>query len=184
MASLMVTGSRELDASAPASDALRTAAAALGEPTPTLVHGQARGADRLCADLAGSMGWPVLGHPARWSEHGPECPPWHAGKRTCRAAGHRRNREMLATGPDLVLALPAHPRQVSAQQASSSSSRGTWGAVDMAMAMGIPVVVLWKGLLWPGDEAAAAMLARVGPTGSQGELPVAAHRYPRGEDSP
>ena len=55
----------------------------------TLIHGAARGADTIAADVARSLGWEVIPYPADWRRFG-------------RAAGPRRNAEMLRTGPDTV----------------------------------------------------------------------------------
>ena len=56
-----------------------------------IVHGAARGADRLAGRVARALGWPVEEHPAAWTQYG-------------RAAGHKRNLAMLATHPALVIA--------------------------------------------------------------------------------
>ena len=56
-----------------------------------IVHGAARGADRLAGRVARALGWPVEEHPAAWMQYG-------------RAAGHKRNLAMLATHPALVIA--------------------------------------------------------------------------------
>lgn len=60
-------------------------------PTPVLVHGGARGADNL-ADAAGrSLGMTVEAFPADWKGKG-------------RAAGPLRNKQMLDSGVDTVVA--------------------------------------------------------------------------------
>ena len=56
-----------------------------------IVHGAARGADRLAGRVAQALGWPVEEHPADWTRYG-------------RAAGHKRNLAMRATHPALVIA--------------------------------------------------------------------------------
>lgn len=58
---------------------------------PTLVHGNARGADRIAAGIWQTWGLPIETHPADWSRHG-------------KAAGHVRNRHMVALGADVCLA--------------------------------------------------------------------------------
>lgn len=59
-----------------------------------LIHGGARGADRLSEDWAGTVQLPVEVYYARWDRLGP-------------AAGHERNARMLRQGrPDLVVAFP------------------------------------------------------------------------------
>ena len=56
-----------------------------------LIHGDARGADRLAGEWAGERGIPVL-----------VCP--EDRKRDGRGARSKRNRRMLAENPDLVVA--------------------------------------------------------------------------------
>lgn len=55
----------------------------------TVVHGAARGADRLAARAAEACGLEVEPHPADWNRY-------HGG------AGHIRNEEMAATRPELA----------------------------------------------------------------------------------
>jgi hypothetical protein len=88
-------------------------AAARGEHL-IVVHGGAAGADLLADDwVAGAQGagWRVYvdQHPAEWPDCAADCPPGHRKKRRdrteyCPTAGHRRNAEMVALGPDLCLA--------------------------------------------------------------------------------
>lgn len=59
----------------------------------TLVHGDAKGADRLAHQWATNNNVPTEPHPANWKKHG-------------KAAGPIRNREMLDTKPELVVAFP------------------------------------------------------------------------------
>lgn len=63
-------------------------------PDVTVVHGDARGADRLAGQAAKELRLAVQVFPADWECHG-------------KAAGAIRNREMLDTAPDLVLAFHA-----------------------------------------------------------------------------
>lgn len=58
---------------------------------PVLVHGAARGADQLAAQIWTTYGLPDEPHPADWDAHG-------------RRAGFLRNAEMVALGADLCLA--------------------------------------------------------------------------------
>jgi hypothetical protein len=58
-----------------------------------LIHGDARGADRLAGEWATANGIPVETHPADW-------------KRCGRGAGPMRNRSMLDERPDLLVAFP------------------------------------------------------------------------------
>lgn len=58
-----------------------------------LVHGDARGADTLAKEWAEHVGLPIEAYPADWKKHG-------------KRAGPIRNREMLASGIDYVVAFP------------------------------------------------------------------------------
>lgn len=83
----------------------------------TVVHGDCpRGADRIASRIAEAWGMQVEAHPADWARYG-------------RAAGHRRNAEMVALGADLCVAFPL------------GESRGTRDCIRRARAAGIPVVV-------------------------------------------
>ena len=63
-------------------------------PISVVVHGDAKGADRMAGDWARTRGILEDPHPANWATHG-------------RAAGPIRNAEMLtSTAPDLVIAFP------------------------------------------------------------------------------
>jgi len=63
-------------------------------PFALVIHGAAKGADRLAGEWAESVGIPVAAYPADW-------------KRYRGSAGPRRNAQMLAEGkPDLVVAFP------------------------------------------------------------------------------
>lgn len=58
----------------------------------TIIHGNARGADRLSAQVAMELGLKVLSFPAQWERYG-------------KAAGPIRNQQMLDEGsPELVIA--------------------------------------------------------------------------------
>jgi len=84
--------------------------------TTTVVHGAARGADILAAEVAREMGCLTEAHPANWARDG-------------RAAGPIRNAEMVALGADVCLAFPI------------GESRGTRHCMAVAEQAGIPVVV-------------------------------------------
>lgn len=79
-----------------------------------LIHGDARGADRLAAEWASRHGVPVEPYPADWERDG-------------RGAGPIRNQRMLDEGmPDLVVAFPG--------------GRGTADMVQRARAAGIEII--------------------------------------------
>jgi hypothetical protein len=81
-------------------------------PVACVLHGGARGADRLAELWAAARGVPCVAVPADW-------------RRLGRAAGPVRNRAMLALGVDLVLAFPGGP--------------GTAGLIALAREAGVRV---------------------------------------------
>ena len=82
-----------------------------------VLHGAARGADRLAGEAATSLGLWVEEHPADWERYG-------------KRAGYIRNAEMLDRGPDLVLAF------------WDGESKGTLHTMKEAQRRGIPVEVI------------------------------------------
>lgn len=124
MARILVTGSRHWTDRAVVVSALADQRRLLGDAV--LVHGDARGLDRLAAWVWSRWGLPVEVHPADWERFG-------------RAAGHRRNAEMVKAGADVCLAFPI------------GASPGTRSCAAMAQKAGIPVLwcsgalVLWFG---------------------------------------
>lgn len=142
---ILVTGSRDFTDHQQVAVALDAAAALAGVPLTgdipvTLVHGAARGLDTLAGHYARHLGWQVQEHPADWDAFG-------------KSAGHRRNAEMVAAGADLVIGFPLDRR-------GGGSSRGTWGCIETATSAGLPVVVNWKGRLFPSGDAAAQLIVR------------------------
>lgn len=81
-----------------------------------LLHGDARGADRLAASVANLLGFGIRAFPADWKKHG-------------KRAGVLRNLAMLDEKPDLVIAF------------QRNGSRGTQHTIDEARKRGIPVEV-------------------------------------------
>lgn len=76
---------------------------------PTLVHGNAKGADRLAAEYAKQVGWHVEPQHADWSgDCVAECLRGHRRRNRygeyCPEAGHRRNQAMVDSQPDVVVA--------------------------------------------------------------------------------
>ena len=83
-----------------------------------ILHGAAKGADRLAGNLAISMKIKVLEFPAKWEEFN-------------RAAGPIRNQQMIDEGhPDLVVYF----------HDNLDGSKGTKDMVDRAMRINIPVL--------------------------------------------
>ena len=88
----------------------------VGSDEPTLMHGDARGADTMAAEEGLELGFWVEAHPADWARHG-------------KRAGILRNLAMLDLAPDLVLAF------------QRNRSRGTQHTIDEANRRGIPCEV-------------------------------------------
>lgn len=87
-------------------------------PDSTVVHGAARGADRIAQQEADKWGLLTESHPADWSQ----------GKR----AGLTRNERMASLGADLCIAF------------WDGRSTGTAHMMDCARRVGIPVEVVLK----------------------------------------
>lgn len=118
---ILLTGSREWTDRDAIKTALLNALCLSTVGTPTLIHGAARGADRIADSAWQSIGRNIPGGlnlercPADWKKNG-------------RAAGHIRNAEMVASGADVCLAFPL------------GESRGTRGCMRLAEAAGIRVI--------------------------------------------
>lgn len=87
--------------------------------TATIIHGAAKGADRIAHQEAEKLGLLVEPHPADWEQHG-------------NAAGEIRNREMADLGADLCIAF------------WDGVSTGTAHMISRATAAGIPVEIVSK----------------------------------------
>ena len=114
---ILVTGSREWGDWRTITGALIQARRD-GNPdqAPTVVvQGCARGADFLAAQAARKLGWEVEDHPADWDRHG-------------KAAGFRRNAEMVAAGADICLAF----------YKQGAGNKGTDHCAGLAEKAGIP----------------------------------------------
>lgn len=84
----------------------------------TIIHGMARGADRMGGAYAKLHGIPVLEFPALWDTYG-------------KRAGPIRNAQMLKEGqPELVVAF------------RGPNSRGTQNMIDQARKAGVETVVI------------------------------------------
>lgn len=99
-----------------------TAELSMLPPGTVVVHGGAPGTDSIAGEVAKALGLTVEAHPADWQRWG-------------RAAGPRRNAEMLAMGADLVVAFPG--------------GRGTADMVRRAQAAGVPVRMAGTELSYP-----------------------------------
>lgn len=86
----------------------------------TIIHGDARGADRIADHCARRWGFAVERYPADWSKHG-------------RRAGIIRNNVMLDTKPNKVIAF------------WRGNSPGTRHTIEEARRRGIPVEVIRYG---------------------------------------
>jgi hypothetical protein len=109
---ILVTGSRTWTDWRTITAALLDAAS--GHDAVMLVQGCAAGADFLAAQAARKLGWEVEDHPADWDRFG-------------KAAGYRRNAEMVALGADVCLAF------------IRDGSKGATHCADLAEKAGIPV---------------------------------------------
>jgi hypothetical protein len=110
---VLVCGSREWGDRALIEQVLRAHGPAV------IVHGAARGADRIAGSVADRLGWPVEPHPADWRRHG-------------KSAGLKRNLAMLDTHPILVIAFTMIP----------SGTPGTRHTLTNAYRRGIPVEIV------------------------------------------
>lgn len=89
-------------------------------PGSTIVHGAARGADRIAADEGRKLGHIPEPHPAEWETHG-------------KKAGFIRNRLMASLGADLCIAF------------WDGRSNGTADMVDQAERHGIEIELYCEG---------------------------------------
>lgn len=115
---VLVCGSRDWTDSSRIFDALKTIRFLNGPFT--VIHGGAKGADRIAGFCARKLGLDVQEYPANWSTYG-------------KKAGYLRNREMAEQNPVLVLAF------------QKNNSTGTQMMVDIAQERGIDVLVFPDG---------------------------------------
>ena len=117
---ILVTGDREWDNPLTILDAfIRFLEDYSLEPSDvTVIHGDARGADKLSAHVAEEMGMKPIPYPAEWNKFG-------------RAAGPIRNKQMLDENPDIDLAFAFHP--------NLGKSKGTKDMVERLEKAGIEV---------------------------------------------
>jgi SLOG family YspA-like protein len=116
---VIVCGSRNWHDRERISDVLADAAVSLGTCWLTIVHGNARGADRIAEQEAQKHGFFIESHPADWDAYGKQ-------------AGLLRNADMARAGADLCIAF------------WDGRSTGTKHMIDEAQREGIPVWVVEK----------------------------------------
>lgn len=124
---VLITGSREFTDRQTVAAALTDVWRENGKQQLVVVHGSARGADSLAAAVADNQPDHHLiqeAHPADWRPNGV----------LDRAAGHKRNAEMIATGVDICLAFFK----------TGAGNRGTTGCVALARKAGIQVREFWQ----------------------------------------
>lgn len=120
MKRIIVTGSREFDDRRLMRNALVQALDRVcpnGDDDVTLVHGDARGADRMAAAMVPEWGLIVEPWPANWRDHG-------------KSAGPIRNQRMVNSGADIAVAFFVH----------GLPCRGTHDCVAKLEAAGIEVI--------------------------------------------
>lgn len=118
-----------------------------GEDDVRVLHGGARGADKLAGAVAEAMGLRVKVMEADWRQHDPawcRCSRQQMAERGyCAMAGHKRNRAML----DLLLARRADGALVSVMAfvaaAKLGDSPGTHNMVSSAHAKAVPVQIVF-----------------------------------------
>jgi len=88
-------------------------------PDTVVIEGEASGADKLCKEVAKSLGMTVIPVPADWNKYG-------------RAAGPIRNKLMLDIKPEIVIAF----------HNNIQSSKGTKNCLMQARQRGIRTLVL------------------------------------------
>ena len=101
-----------------------------------IIQGGAAGADKLAREIAANNTDTALleNYPADWEHCDINCDPDHRRVRLgdvtyCPKAGYRRNKQMLDSGADVVLAF----------YKTGAANKGTQMMVDLAEAAGIPV---------------------------------------------
>lgn len=122
MSRILVTGSRLFDERPVIHNALLHWVHLFQDPV--VVQGMAPGADTIAREVAVEFGLKVEDHPADWKQYG-------------RAAGPRRNEEMVRLGADIVLAF----------RVPNVQSSGTDDCVRRAKKHGLTVVQYFEGVL-------------------------------------
>lgn len=126
---VLVTGSRDWTDALMIRRALLTVNAAHCPAPFVLVHGAARGADRIAASCADRLGWEVEPHPVskqQWTRIG-------------KAAGFYRNRRMVQRGAVVCLAFILPCTDFQCTRSEPHGTHGASGCADLARHVGIPV---------------------------------------------
>lgn len=124
---VLITGSREFTQRAIVAQALTVVAREHPGRELVVVHGDAKGADRLAGAIARK-------YPGRLREEKHPVPDWRRADGTIdRQAGRRRNQRMVDAGADVCLAFLA----------STAENRGTRDCMARARAASIPVREHW-----------------------------------------
>lgn len=118
---IQITGSRDFTDVKIVGGAIARAVGSIYDTKHVIVHGGARGADSLSGEVARSFGYTEEVHPADWDRYG-------------KSAGYRRNAEMIALKPDVVLAFKKR----------GAGNKGTQHTIDLANKAGIPVIEYWE----------------------------------------
>lgn len=126
-----------------------------GDDWLMVLHGDADGADRLArnwARLRRNDGHRMNEHgfPAKWRVCAEDCPTGHRktrrdGTEYCPTAGHRRNAEMVALGPDLCIAFVMPCADERCRKPRPHWSHGADDCAHRAEAAGIPTVRVGPG---------------------------------------
>lgn len=113
---LLITGSRDWDDEETIQNAMVRRVLGWIETHPevgsgptdwvTVVHGGCpTGADNIADRFCNTVTyWRTEVHKAAWDQHTEDCPEWHETAKFCKAAGFRRNAEMVEAGADVCLA--------------------------------------------------------------------------------
>lgn len=114
---IIVTGSRNWSDETAIEEVLLDVTAHIDVRPIVIVQGGAPGADSIAKRIAERRGWRVETFEADWKKYG-------------KAAGPRRNGDMVMAGGDICCAFPGGSRTV---------APGTWNCLETAAAAGIPV---------------------------------------------
>ncbi|KQO98890.1 SLOG family protein [Leifsonia sp. Leaf264] len=126
---VLITGSREIKQRSTVAAAITQTWVDFGRQPLTVIHGNARGADKLAGQVARDNRGRATEeiHPAIWQPEGPNGP-------TDKLAGFTRNQKMVDLGADICLAFLKEGERNS----------GTRDCIRRAMKAGINVFETWE----------------------------------------